>query len=245
MSSALGDVSGASDVPRRIWDGFGSATPAPPELAVVSSPKKNRATTRVESSLYKGGPRHPPIPLPLLPSGPGGVHSVSVTRDHKTWSRMWWALSIVDRAEREGFEPSVPFSTHDFQSCTFGHSVTAPKLAVHTIYNPAPSSLGHRSKRVADRNGRALNWRTGRDLNPRCFRTSDFESDTIGHSDTCPKTSPGNTGSNPVRVGDQPLLPRRAISRCTSDRGAARRRTAAARRRMLRRELRRALRFDD
>lgn len=29
-------------------------------------------------------------------------------------------------AEREGFEPSVPLGTHDFQSCTFNHSVTAP-----------------------------------------------------------------------------------------------------------------------
>ena len=29
-------------------------------------------------------------------------------------------------AEGEGFEPSVPFSTYDFQSYTFGHSVTAP-----------------------------------------------------------------------------------------------------------------------
>ena len=65
-------------------------------------------------------------------------------------------------AEGEGFEPSVPFSTHDFQSCTFGHSVIPPER--------------RRS-------------RTGRDLNPRCFRTSDFESDTIGHSDTPPETS--------------------------------------------------------
>ena len=32
----------------------------------------------------------------------------------------------VVAAEGEGFEPSVPFSTHDFQSCTFGHSVTPP-----------------------------------------------------------------------------------------------------------------------
>ena len=29
-------------------------------------------------------------------------------------------------AEREGFEPPVPLGTHDFQSCTFNHSVTAP-----------------------------------------------------------------------------------------------------------------------
>ena len=28
--------------------------------------------------------------------------------------------------EREGFEPSVPFGTHDFQSCPFGHSGTSP-----------------------------------------------------------------------------------------------------------------------
>jgi hypothetical protein len=28
-----------------------------------------------------------------------------------------------------------------------------------------------------------------RDLNPRCFRTSDFESDTIGHSDNSPETN--------------------------------------------------------
>ena len=28
--------------------------------------------------------------------------------------------------EREGFEPSVPFGTHDFQSCSFGHSDTSP-----------------------------------------------------------------------------------------------------------------------
>jgi hypothetical protein len=31
-------------------------------------------------------------------------------------------------AERAGFEPAVPFDTHDFQSCTFGHSVISPGL---------------------------------------------------------------------------------------------------------------------
>ena len=29
-------------------------------------------------------------------------------------------------AEKEGFEPSVPFDTHDFQSCPIGHSGTSP-----------------------------------------------------------------------------------------------------------------------
>jgi hypothetical protein len=33
-------------------------------------------------------------------------------------------VSIVE--EREGFEPSVPFGTHDFQSCPFGHSGISP-----------------------------------------------------------------------------------------------------------------------
>ncbi len=32
------------------------------------------------------------------------------------------------RAERAGFEPAVPLGTHDFQSCTFGLSVTSPLI---------------------------------------------------------------------------------------------------------------------
>ena len=30
-------------------------------------------------------------------------------------------------AEKAGFEPAVTCDTHDFQSCTFGRSVTSPK----------------------------------------------------------------------------------------------------------------------
>lgn len=33
-------------------------------------------------------------------------------------------------AEGEGFEPSVPFDTHDFQSCTFGRSVIPPWIGM-------------------------------------------------------------------------------------------------------------------
>jgi hypothetical protein len=84
-------------------------------------PKKEESDDSLESSLSKGGPRYPFTPLPLLPSGPGGVHSLNVTRDHKTVTQL-----VVGLAEREGFEPSVRCRTHDFQSCTFGHSVTAP-----------------------------------------------------------------------------------------------------------------------
>src|SRR5262249_13628716 len=86
-------------------------------------------SSRIVARRGKGGPRHPLFPLPLLPSGPGGVHSCCVTRDHKT-SRKWprrGSEASGQGAEGEGFEPSVPFSTHDFQSCTFGHSVTPPR----------------------------------------------------------------------------------------------------------------------
>ncbi len=34
-------------------------------------------------------------------------------------------------AEREGFEPSVAFTTHDFQSCAFDHSATSPIFGVY------------------------------------------------------------------------------------------------------------------
>ena len=44
-------------------------------------------------------------------------------------------ISKIKLAEREGFEPSVPFSTHDFQSCTFGRSVTSPQNRQNTPKN--------------------------------------------------------------------------------------------------------------
>src|SRR6185369_5786477 len=37
-----------------------------------------------------------------------------------------WPLIRAAFEEREGFEPSVRFRTHDFQSCPFGHSGTSP-----------------------------------------------------------------------------------------------------------------------
>ena len=44
-------------------------------------------------------------------------------------------------AERVGFEPTVAFcATHDFQSCTFGHSVTSPTLRLDD--DPTASAVG-------------------------------------------------------------------------------------------------------
>ena len=77
--------------------------------------RKDDERRLVESSLAeKGGPRHPLFPLPLLPSGPGGVHSFRVTRDHKMASR---------------------------KSCWRRERDSNPRyLSVHTISNRAPSA---------------------------------------------------------------------------------------------------------
>ena len=48
----------------------------------------------------------------LIPLGLPGPRAAA----HSTWE------------EREGFEPSVPHGTHDFQSCPFGHSGISPGL---------------------------------------------------------------------------------------------------------------------
>ena len=47
-------------------------------------------------------------------------------RDPTTNSSAAQAQDRGQMAERAGFEPAVPFGTHDFQSCTFVHSVTSP-----------------------------------------------------------------------------------------------------------------------
>jgi hypothetical protein len=169
------------------------------------TPKRKRATIQLRIVALKGGPRHPPIPLPLLPSGPGGVHSVSVTRDHKTGHASWSGPSIDRVVDQRSGSPAIRTlwqssvtSAYDPRSseedpCGAGGIRTLGTFQ-HTrfpIVHLRP--LGHRSKKeVGEPRSRraASNWRTGRDLNPRCFRTSDFESDTIGHSDTCPKTQP-------------------------------------------------------
>ena len=36
-------------------------------------------------------------------------------------------------ADGEGFEPSVPFSTHAFQACTIDHSVTHPERSTNIV----------------------------------------------------------------------------------------------------------------
>ena len=135
----------------------------------------------------------PELRLPLLPSGPGGVHryrpfrarlSLLPTRGSllRKWRRArdsnpgWVAPHLISSqapsttrpallarlaplhsscayyspskqtaksmAEREGFEPSVSCPTHDFQSCTFDHSVTSPGSCSPRRFSAQPSVVG-------------------------------------------------------------------------------------------------------
>lgn len=62
--------------------------------------------------------------LPLLPSGPDGVHTPPL---HRTRLSIFKGLS-ESMAERGGFEPPVHLCghTHDFQSCSFSRSDIPP-----------------------------------------------------------------------------------------------------------------------
>jgi hypothetical protein len=85
-----------------------------------------------------------------------------------------------DLAEREGFEPSVPEGTHDFQSCRFDRSRTSPLLSggqysIGTgIYQPNGVNAGGgpgRSRAAAPRSARrgcrrSLRPVAGRDCRP-------------------------------------------------------------------------------
>ena len=73
-------------------------------------------------------------PLPLLPSGPGGLTGSS-HRDR--------AISIC-MAEREGFEPPVPFGTLDFESSAFNR--TRPSLR----FQGKPLAQARRNDKVWD-----------------------------------------------------------------------------------------------
>src|SRR5688572_23796044 len=97
------------------------------ERSMDCETRNPRARARTEN---KSGPRHTLCSLPLLPSGPGGIHERGVAWDHKLFAMERTGAQprrCRPLAERVGFEPTVPFrGTHDFQSCTFGLSVISP-----------------------------------------------------------------------------------------------------------------------
>ena len=95
-------------------------------------------------------------------------------------------------AERVGFEPTVAFcATHDFQSCTFGHSVTSPmlRLAAATRLPPLSGSSRYSVQSISGEGG----IRTHGDLKA----TTVFETAPFVHSGTSPKSVTPFTPSQP------------------------------------------------
>jgi hypothetical protein len=59
-------------------------------------------------------------------------------------------LTCPNLAERVGFEPTVSFPTHDFQSCRFGRSRTPPALRQASLKGPRTRVAGQWVSLVAD-----------------------------------------------------------------------------------------------
>ena len=51
-------------------------------------------------------------------------------------------LKLESMAEREGFEPPVPCGTPDFESGTFDHSATSPRVEFLSNSNQVATLLG-------------------------------------------------------------------------------------------------------
>ena len=88
---------------------------------------------RRDRKIRPGDLRHTEGLLPLLPSGPDGVHNLHVAQGPAIPKNGGVsAVLYFVMAEREGFEPSEPVlaSSHDFQSCSFSRSDISPRRLV-------------------------------------------------------------------------------------------------------------------
>ena len=114
-------------------------------------------------------------------------------------------------AERKGFEPLVRCRTHDFQSCTFVHSVTSPihpqranledRIHLEGCFERSKWSLA--TPRMAERVG----------FEPTvALTTFDFESNAFVHSATSPKVL-GPLTLNPGDCSPWPPVSERVAER--------------------------------
>ena len=110
-----------------------------------------------------GHPLAPSVQLPLLPSGPGGIHGL---QSRGPGHHAIWRKSV---AERVGFEPTVRCRTLAFQASTFVHSVIPP-----FSHFPLLRSKGGEG---------GIRTHGGREP------TVDFESTAFVHSATSPQSS--------------------------------------------------------
>jgi hypothetical protein len=105
----------------------------------------------------KAETRHMRQSLPLLPPGPGGFHaSLIAGLDHKR-PASGSALPLPKQRQRLGGERGIRTlgtreRTHEFQSCTFNHSVTSPHICTGgTLIGPRPVETGR--GQMAEREG--------------------------------------------------------------------------------------------
>ena len=106
---------------------------------------------------------------------------------------MTYALTCPNLAEREGFEPTVSFPSHDFQSCRFGRSRTPPAPRQASLKGPSTLGPG-REEPGAGRGGRAL-----RNGAPQTGSGPDGSSPQ--------RTAPCAVGNLTVAPGTRPMLP--------------------------------------
>ena len=84
---------------------------ASPERAVLQTSAGRKNDSRAICGTRR-------VSLPLLPSGPGGVHDSSLRRTR---------LSNLNPGWRRGRDSNSRYlRTHAFQACTLSHSVTSP-----------------------------------------------------------------------------------------------------------------------
>ena len=93
---------------------------------------------------YRLPPRHEPRPTQAS-MRPSGYRDGRPTRFQKQENPGQYSFdqgsNLSYLAERVGFEPTVSFPTHDFQSCRFGRSRTPPALQQASLKRPPTEEL--------------------------------------------------------------------------------------------------------
>ena len=160
--------------------GLRASAPAGPDRAILPVLRSVRAEDESRSQAKSRRKKNKVPPhvdsLPLLPSGPGGVHEPALAGP-----QAWWPNNHQEHltlhgepAERAGFEPAEPFRAHTISS-----------RAPSTARSPLQSHPSHCGTSALLSFGLA----ESAGFEPAVpFRgTLDFESSTFDHSDSSPR----------------------------------------------------------
>ena len=124
---------------------FGSPCMADLAPALINRHKKLVSLHRFART--PGNPVSPrTVCLPLLPSDPGGVHSVLPHRTQRLTKRCKYTnRALPIQAEREGFEPSNPCRLRAFQARALGQTMR-PLLMHARLYCSSPRRASQSSR---------------------------------------------------------------------------------------------------